>query len=76
MFGNDTQCRAPNSGRRQVWSSEGIKQPLQGLKIFPKHCYVSLGFRSWKDIFPWLFSRCVQSGRGEPYGPLRSRCPL
>ena len=29
MFGNDPQCRAPNSGRRKVWSIEGIKQPLQ-----------------------------------------------
>ena len=29
MFGNDPQCRAPNSGRRKVWSSEGIKQSLQ-----------------------------------------------
>ena len=29
MFGNDPQCRAPNSGRRKVWSTEGIKQPLQ-----------------------------------------------
>ena len=28
MFGNDPQCRAPNSGRRKVWSTEGIKQPL------------------------------------------------
>ena len=28
MFGNDPQCRAPNSGRRKVWSIEGIKQPL------------------------------------------------
>ena len=28
MFGNDPQCRAPNSGRRRVWSSEGIKQLL------------------------------------------------
>ena len=22
MFGNDPQCRAPNSGRRKTWSSE------------------------------------------------------
>ena len=28
MFGNDPQCRAPKSGRRIVWSIEGIKQPL------------------------------------------------
>ena len=28
MFGNDPQCRAPNSGRRKVWSIEGIKQLL------------------------------------------------
>ena len=28
MFGNDPQCRASNSGRRKVLSSEGIKQPL------------------------------------------------
>ena len=29
MFGNDPQCRAPNSRRRKVWSTEGIKQSLQ-----------------------------------------------
>ena len=28
MFGNDPQCRAPNSGRRKARSSEGIKQLL------------------------------------------------
>ena len=28
VFGNDPQCRAQNSGRRKVWSTEGIKQPL------------------------------------------------
>ena len=28
MFGNDPQCRAPNSWRRKVWSIEVIKQPL------------------------------------------------
>ena len=37
MFGNDPKCRAPNSGRRKVWSSEGIKQPLQVLsRRFPQ----------------------------------------
>ena len=28
MFGNEPQCRAPNSGRCKVWSTGGIKQPL------------------------------------------------
>ena len=36
MFGNDRQCRAPNSGRRKVWSSEGIKQPLHLVRV-PGH---------------------------------------
>ena len=43
MFGNDPQCRAPNSGRRKVWSIEGIKQPLQ-------HSYNELLFISAKVI--------------------------
>ena len=33
MCGNDPQCRAPNSGRRKVWSIEGIKQRLHSDSI-------------------------------------------
>ena len=36
MFGNDPQCRAPNSGWRKVWSIEGIKQQLH-LVLQPGH---------------------------------------
>ena len=42
MFGNDPQCRAPNSGRRKVWSIEGIKQPL--------HLVRRPGRHHWADI--------------------------
>ena len=38
MFGNDPQCRAPNSGRRKVWSSEGIKQPLHLVRVGELQC--------------------------------------
>ena len=42
MFGNDPQCRAPNSGRRKAWSIEGIKQPL--------HLVRRPGHHHWADI--------------------------
>ena len=32
VFGNDPQCRTPYSGRREVRSSEGIKQPLHSVR--------------------------------------------
>ena len=39
VFGNDPQCRAPNSGRRKIWSSEGIKVPLHLVRR-PGHHYL------------------------------------
>ena len=32
VFGNNPQCRAPISGRRKVWSTEGTKQPLHSVR--------------------------------------------
>ena len=46
MFGNDPQCRAPNSGRRKVWSIEGIKQPLHLVRR-PGHHRLGGHHRLW-----------------------------
>ena len=46
MFGNDPQCRAPNSGRRKVWSIEGIKQLLHLIRR-PGHHQFGADINNW-----------------------------
>ena len=62
MFGNDPQCRAPKSGRRKVWSIEGIKQPLHLVRRPGRHHWadITLGGHHigrtsthWADINSW-----------------------
>ena len=58
MFGNDPQCRAPNSGRRKVWSTEGIKQPLHlvrrpGHHLLGGHHHIGRTSSHWADINSW-----------------------
>ena len=52
MFGNDPQCRAPNSEQRKVWSSEGIKQPLHLVRR-PGHHLLGRTSLPWADINSW-----------------------
>ena len=49
MFGNDPQCRAQNSGRRKVCSTEGIKQPLHLVRR-PGHLQFEADIIIWADI--------------------------
>ena len=58
MFGNDPQCRAPNSGRRKVWSIEGIKQPL--------HLVRRPGHHHWADTIS--FGADINSWSGHQSG--------
>ena len=49
MFGNDPQCRALNSGRRKVWSIEGIKQQLHLVRRPGLHQFEA-DISHWADI--------------------------